>query len=46
MHASRLEQMHREELEHERASEGFRMPGLGFEGGSLEQLQQQGKMVY
>ncbi|CAF1401173.1 unnamed protein product [Rotaria sordida] len=41
MHASRLEQMHREELEHERASEEINMPGLGFEGGLLEQLQQQ-----
>ena len=42
MHASRLEQMHREDLEHERASEEINMPGLGFEGGLLEQLQQQG----
>ncbi|CAF4370795.1 unnamed protein product, partial [Rotaria sordida] len=41
MHASRLEQIHREELEHERASEEINMPGLGFEGGLLEQLQQQ-----
>ncbi|CAF3964872.1 unnamed protein product, partial [Rotaria magnacalcarata] len=41
MHASRLDQMHREELEHERASEEFNMPGLGFEGDLLEQLQQQ-----
>jgi polyadenylation factor subunit 2 len=41
LHASRLEQMHREELEHERVSEEMNMPGLGFEGGLLEQLQQQ-----
>ena len=44
MHASRLEQMHREELEHER-SEEMNMPGLGFEGGLLEQLQQQGILI-
>jgi hypothetical protein len=44
LHASRLEQIHREEMEHERASEEFNMPGLGFEGGLLEQLQQQGKI--
>jgi len=45
MYASRLEQMHREELEHER-SEEINMPGLGFEGGLLEQLQQQqGKFI-
>lgn len=43
MHAQRLEQMHREEIEHERAEE-MNMPGLGFEGGLLEQLQQQGKL--
>jgi hypothetical protein len=42
MHAARLEQIHREELEHERAEE-MSMPGLGFEGGLLEQLQQQGE---
>ncbi len=41
MQAARLEQLHREELEHER-SEEINMPGLGFEGGLLEQLQQQG----
>lgn len=46
MHASRLEHMHREELEHERASEETNMPGLGFEGGLLEQLQQQGKFLF
>jgi len=33
--------MHREELEHERVSQEMNMPGLGFEGGLLEQLQQQ-----
>ncbi|CAF4362274.1 unnamed protein product [Rotaria socialis] len=40
MQAARLEQLHREELEHERSIE-MNMPGLGFEGGLLEQLQQQ-----
>ncbi|CAF2505828.1 unnamed protein product [Rotaria sp. Silwood2] len=40
LHAARLEQLHREELEHERSME-MNMPGLGFEGGLLEQLQQQ-----
>lgn len=40
MAASRNDQMHREEFEHER-SEEMNMPGLGFEGGLLEQLQQQ-----
>ncbi len=46
MHASRLEQIHREELEHER-SEEMNMPGFGFEGGLLEQLQQQqGKFFF
>ncbi len=44
MQAARLEQLHREELEHER-SEEMNMPGLGFEGGLLEQLQQQGKSM-
>ena len=44
MHAARLEQLHREELEHER-SEEMNMPGLGFEGGLLEQLQQQGEFI-
>jgi len=44
MHASRLEQMHREELEH--ASEEINMPGFGFEGGLLEQLQQQQDYIY
>ena len=42
MHAARMENAHREELEHERASDEINMPGLGFEGGLLEQLQQQG----
>ena len=46
MHASRLEHMHREELEHERVSEETNMPGLGFEGGLLEQLQQQGTFSF
>lgn len=45
MHASRLEQMHREELEHERVPEEFNMPGLGFEGDLLEKLQQQGILI-
>jgi len=46
LHASRLEQIHREELEHER-SEEMNMPGFGFEGGLLEQLQQQqGNFVF
>lgn len=40
MHATRMEQLQREELEHERSIE-MNMPGLGFEGGLLEQLQQQ-----
>ncbi len=44
-HASRIEQIHREELEHERASEEMNMPGLDFEGGLLEELQQQGKFA-
>jgi hypothetical protein len=44
MQAARQEQLHREELEHER-SEEMNMPGLGFEGGLLEQLQQQGKFI-
>jgi hypothetical protein len=44
MQAARLEQLHREELEHER-SEEMNMPGFGFEGGLLEQLQQQGKFI-
>ncbi len=44
MQAARMEQLHREELEHER-SEEMNMPGLGFEGGLLEQLQQQGKLM-
>ena len=35
LHTSRIEQM-----EQERTSEEFNMPGLGFEGGLLEQLQQ------
>ncbi|CAF1231236.1 unnamed protein product [Adineta steineri] len=44
LHATRLEQLHREELEHER-SEEMNMPGLGFEGGLLEQLQQQDEIT-
>jgi hypothetical protein len=44
MQAARMEQLHREELEHER-SEEMNMPGLGFEGGLLEQLQQQSKLM-
>jgi hypothetical protein len=32
-------------LEHERASEEMNMPGLDFEGGLLEELQQQGKFA-
>ena len=44
MHAARLEQLHREELEHDRTEE-MNMPGLGFEGGLLEQLQQHGKLI-
>ena len=42
MQAARRDQLDREELEHER-SEEMNMPGLGFEGGLLEQLQQQGR---
>ena len=42
MHASRADALHREETEHERPSEEFSMPGLGLEGGLLEQLQQRG----
>ena len=45
MRATRVEQLNREELEHERTSEEFHMLGLGFEGGLLEQLQQQGKLI-
>jgi hypothetical protein len=45
MHASRLEHMHRE-VEHERVSEEINMPGLGFEDGLLEQLQQQGRHAF
>ncbi len=44
MQEARREQLHREELEHER-SEEMNMPGLGFEGGLLEKLQQQGRLM-
>lgn len=37
---------HRDENEIERPAEEIMMPGLGFEGGLLEQLQQQGEIDF
>ena len=44
-HGVRHESYHRDESALDHRSEEFNMPGFGFEGGLLEQLQQQGSAL-
>lgn len=41
-HPIRTDLSHREDFDHDRPNEEHNMPGLGLDGGLLEQLQQQG----
>lgn len=41
-HPTRADHSHRDDLDHDRLNEEHNMPGLGLDGGLLEQLQQQG----
>jgi hypothetical protein len=45
LHASRLKQKHREELEHERVFQEINLPDLGIKDGLFEPLQKHGKLI-